>query len=115
MWFSTAFQTRCRSRDIDQIFSYTNQVTPQAALDMQIESYRRMSGEQRLAIALDLHELSCDIAREGIRAQHPDANEKEVERLLRRRLDLVTTSGQPELRKQTSHLLSPGPGIKISP
>ncbi|HWC60468.1 MAG TPA: hypothetical protein VHC44_12300 [Verrucomicrobiae bacterium] len=64
-------------------------MTPQAALDLQIKRYRDMSGEQRLAIALDLHELSCEIAREGIRAQHPDADEKEVEHLLRRRLELV--------------------------
>jgi len=62
---------------------------PKAALDLQIERYREMSGEQRLAIALDLHELSCEIAREGIRAQHPNADDKEVERLLRQRLELV--------------------------
>jgi hypothetical protein len=64
-------------------------MSPQAALDYQIERYRQMTGEERLAIALDLHELSCDIAREGIRAQHPEAEEAEVERLLRRRLELA--------------------------
>src|ERR1700677_3992538 len=31
----------------------------ETALQMQIEAYRRMTGEQRLAIALGLHELSC--------------------------------------------------------
>jgi hypothetical protein len=67
-------------------------MTPQAALDFQIKRYREMSGEERLAIALDLHELSCDIAREGIRAQHPGADDKEVERLLRCRLELVRAS-----------------------
>jgi hypothetical protein len=67
-------------------------MTPQAALDFQIERYREMSGEERLAIALDLHELSCDIAREGIRAQHPNADEQEVERLLRYRLELARGS-----------------------
>ena len=51
-----------------------------------------MSGEQRLAIALDLHEFSCDIAREGIRAQHPNASEVEVERLLGHRLELTRNS-----------------------
>ena len=61
-------------------------------MDYQIERYRAMSGEERLAIALDLHELSCDIAREGIRAQHPDADETEVERLLRHRLELARTA-----------------------
>ena len=49
------------------------------ALDEQIKRYRQMTGEQRLRIALDLHELSCEIAREGIRRQHPDATEVEVE------------------------------------
>ena len=48
-----------------------------------------MTGEQRLGIALDLHELSCNVAREGIRYQHPHACEAEVERLLRQRLRLA--------------------------
>ena len=56
-------------------------MTPQAALDFQIKRYREMSGEERLAIALDLHELSCDIAREGIRAQHPNASDEEATQL----------------------------------
>ena len=64
-------------------------MSPQAALDYQIERYRRMNGEERLAIALELHELSCEIAREGIRAQHPDADAAEVERRLRQRLELA--------------------------
>ena len=55
----------------------------------QIELYRNMTGEQRLAIALELHELSCEIAREGIRQQNPNADSAEVERLLHRRLELV--------------------------
>ena len=64
-------------------------VTAATALDKQIERYRQMTGEQRLAIALELHEMSCDIAREGIRRQHPEADAAEVERLLRRRLELA--------------------------
>lgn len=67
-------------------------MSPQAALDFQIERYRKMSGEERLGIALDLHELSCDVAREGIRAQHPEADDAEVERRLRRRLELARPS-----------------------
>ena len=64
-------------------------MTAAPALDKQIEHYRRMTGEQRLAIALELHELSCDIAREGIRRQNPKADAAEVERLLHRRLELA--------------------------
>jgi hypothetical protein len=63
-------------------------MTPAAALDLQIERYRQMTGEQRLKIALDLHEMSCEIARAGIRRQHPEANEAEVEHFLRQRIEL---------------------------
>lgn len=48
-----------------------------------------MTGEQRLGIALDLHELACDLAREGIRAQHPGLDKAEVEAMLHRRLELA--------------------------
>ena len=58
-------------------------------MNEQIERYRRMTGEQRLGIALQLHELSCNVAREGIRHQNPQANEAEVERLLRQRISLA--------------------------
>jgi hypothetical protein len=58
------------------------------ASEEQIRRYRLMTGEQRLALALELHELACDIAREGIRRQHPQADPEAVERLLRRRLEL---------------------------
>ena len=64
-------------------------MSPKRALNEQIERYRRMTGEQRLAIALELHELSCNVSREGIRHQNPNADEAEVERLLRRRLELA--------------------------
>lgn len=64
-------------------------MTAAAALDKQIERYRRMTGEQRLGIALDLHEMSCEVTREGIRRQHPEADAEEVERLLHRRLELA--------------------------
>jgi type II secretory pathway predicted ATPase ExeA len=64
-------------------------MTAAAALEKQIAQYRLMTGEQRLAIALGLHEMSCQIAREGIRRQHPEANADEVERLLRHRIELA--------------------------
>jgi len=64
-------------------------MTAEAATNKQIERYRQMTGEQRLAIALELHEMSCNIAREGIRRQHPDADESEVEKFLHARLKLA--------------------------
>ena len=64
-------------------------MTPEAGLELQIERYRQMTGEQRLAIALRLHELACDVSREGIRQQHPGANAAEVEKLLQKRIELA--------------------------
>lgn len=61
---------------------------PEDALQEQVRRYRRMTGEQRLALALNLHELSCNVARQGIRHQNPMADEAEIERLLRRRIQL---------------------------
>ena len=68
---------------------YEQAMTAATALDRQIEHYRRMTGEQRLAVALELHEMSCDIAREGIRRQHPEADSTEVENFLHARLELA--------------------------
>jgi hypothetical protein len=56
---------------------------------MQIRRYREMSCEERIRIALGLHELACEMARVGIRRQHPGASEEEVNRLLRQRLELA--------------------------
>ncbi len=64
-------------------------MNPQAALQKQIEKYRAMTGQERFKLALGLHELSCAIAREGIRRQHPEASPDEVERLLRERIGLA--------------------------
>jgi hypothetical protein len=66
-------------------------MTPEAALQKQIEQYRQMTGEERLAIALNLHEFACNVAREGIRRQFPKATADEVERHLRRRIELSRT------------------------
>jgi Rv0078B-related antitoxin len=63
-------------------------MTPEASLERQIELYRAMTGEQRLKIALDLHEFACNVAREGIRRQFPTATPEEVEGELRRRIEL---------------------------
>ena len=72
-------------------------MTPEAALESQIERYRLMTGEERLAIALRLHELSCNVAREGIRAQHPNATEEEVESRLRERVRLSYETGSNQI------------------
>ncbi len=63
-------------------------MSPEEALNRQIECYRAMSGEQRLKISLDLHEFACNVAREGVRRQYPKATDAEVEQHLRRRIEL---------------------------
>ncbi len=66
-------------------------MTPQAALELQLDRYRSMTREERVGIALRLHELACNMARLGIRRQHPEATPAEVEEFLRRRLELART------------------------
>ena len=58
------------------------------ALSHQIDLYRKMTGEERLAIALRLHELACETTRCGIRAQRPELSRDEVDQELRRRITL---------------------------
>lgn len=62
---------------------------PSEAIALQIQRYRAMSGAERLTLALELHELACEIARSGIKAQHPAADAGEIERLLKQRLSLA--------------------------
>ena len=64
-------------------------VNPDAAQKLQIDLYRKMSGAQRLSIALGLHEMACDIARAGIKSRVPHASDIEVERQLHDRLMLA--------------------------
>ena len=66
-------------------------MTPQAAQEAQIARYRSMTREQRVAIALRLHELACEMARVGIRRQHPQASPVEVKELLRQRIEFAHT------------------------
>jgi hypothetical protein len=61
----------------------------ETALNKQIEIYRKMTGEQRLRIALGLHELSCEMTRTGIRRQFPGATPQQVEQKLRERITLA--------------------------
>ncbi len=64
-------------------------MTPQAALEMQLARYREMTPERRVTVALRLHEMACEMARLGIRREHPHADEAEINLLLRERLQLA--------------------------
>ena len=83
--FSVGYDSCQRTAGVD----YRKIVHAAAALEKQIGRYRQMTGEQRLSIALELRQLSCDVAREGIRRANPGADTAEVERLLHRRLELA--------------------------
>lgn len=44
--------------------------------------------EEKILAGPRLFDLACRIAMDGIREQHPEADDEEVRRLLRQRLDL---------------------------
>jgi hypothetical protein len=64
-------------------------MSPEDALKLQIEAYRRMTPEQRTRLGFELSEFACQMSREGFLSQHPDASPDEVDRELRRRLELT--------------------------
>jgi hypothetical protein len=51
--------------------------TPPDVEERLIERYRKMSGPERLAIALDLSRAVRQLALAGIRARHPGLSERE--------------------------------------
>jgi hypothetical protein len=64
-------------------------VTPEQATELQIERYRQMTPGERIELALRLYELASEVARCGIRAQHPNATTEQVEEMLRARRRLA--------------------------
>lgn len=47
----------------------------------QLETFRRMTGEERLRVAMNLSDEMRDIALAGIRNRHPEATEEEIQKL----------------------------------
>ena len=79
-------------RDSDLVRSFSSgTMNPQEALQRPIDRYRGMTGEERLEIAIGLHALAVDLAREGIRQQFFDADEREIDRRLPGRLEAART------------------------
>ena len=56
--------------------------TTPAAEAVQLELLRAMSGEKRLLLAIEMSEFARELAKEGIRLQHPDWPESLVLREL---------------------------------
>ena len=53
-----------------------------------VERARRMTPDEKLLAPAELFEWACRIARDGIRNQYPEADEAQVEEILRQRLAL---------------------------
>jgi signal transduction histidine kinase len=64
-------------------------MSPQAALQLQIDRYRQLTPSQRLRIGLELHDLVCKMSLAGIKRQHPHASEEQRTRELVRRLKMA--------------------------
>jgi hypothetical protein len=52
----------------------------------QLQVFRQMTGEQRLAIAMEMWRTACNVTRAGIRAQHPEFTAAQVDREIARRI-----------------------------
>jgi len=66
---------------------------PEDAEKLQLEIYRKMSGERRLLLAFELYEFQRNVTREALRREHPHATEAEIEAMLRRRMSNDPTGG----------------------
>lgn len=55
--------------------------TPEMA-EMQFEMHQRMTGEQRVVLAFEMSLMGRELARAGIKHNHPDWTEAEIEREL---------------------------------
>jgi hypothetical protein len=65
-------------------FTMPHTDTSPAAQAVQFEILRAMSGEQRLLLAFEMSLFARDLAREGIRCEHPEWPEARVTRELLR-------------------------------
>ncbi len=64
-------------------------MNPDKALERQLTRYREMTCDERIRMALGLHELASEMARARIRAQYPHATAAAIERFLAERRRLV--------------------------
>lgn len=65
--------------------------TSSAAQAIQLQIYRAMTGEQRLLLAFEMSLFARELAKEGIRREHPEWPETQVLRELLRRTFLPET------------------------
>ncbi len=72
------------SRPRANIFGMTMSDTSPEARAKQDEILRAMSGEQRMELAYEMSMFARDLAREGIRRDHPEWTEAQIKRELLR-------------------------------
>lgn len=65
-----------------------------ASYQKRIEILRRMTGEQRLAMAIEMWKTACEVTSAGIRAQNPEFSADEVQRELARRIMIANGSAR---------------------
>jgi hypothetical protein len=63
-------------------------MTPEEGLRTQIEGYRRMAPRERLQVCFRLYKLTQTLVRQGVRHQHPEWTERQVDDEVRRRFRL---------------------------
>ena len=51
-----------------------------------VDALKKLSGEQRLALAFEMWRTACELTRDGIRTQFPNYSDEQVNRELARRI-----------------------------
>jgi hypothetical protein len=64
-------------------------MTPEEGMRKQTEVYRRMTGQQRLQVGFELNDWLRAFVRRGVKFEHPDWDERQVEQEVRRRFLLA--------------------------
>jgi|GEM_PF-3562642 hypothetical protein len=63
-----------------------------ASFQKRVEALKRMTGEQRLALAFEMWRTACQLTRAGIRAQFPSYSDEQVNQELARRIMIANGS-----------------------
>lgn len=72
-------------------------------LDVWRQTVSRITGEQKVAKAFELTEMTREIMREGIRANHPDTTDKQIQRIYIDRLLSFHGLSLGEIRHRQAH------------
>lgn len=65
-----------------------------ASFQKRVEILRRLSGEQRLMLAIEMWRTACQLTRDGVRAQFPNYSDAQVNRELARRIMIANGAGK---------------------